>query len=189
MLPTVPFGVQTTQLDIPFCLNMNPSTQALVLRDLVHALEGQGVRRLVVLERARRERLQADDPRAAADDARAALHGELVLVRRPEAATSTTSGDHAGELETSVMQHVAPDLVLPLAEAGPGRERKPKIAGLRERWAWTPRRWTQVSADTGIGDPKAATPEKGERFFRAVTERIGGFLVDLAAADPDDLYA
>ena len=86
------------------------------------------------------------------------------------------------------MQHIAPELVLPLGDAGAGHERKPKIAGLRERWAWTPRRWTQVSADTGIGDPKAATPEKGERFFRAVTERIGGFLVDLAAADPDDLY-
>src|SRR6185295_14413086 len=30
-------------------------------------------------------------------------------------------GDHAGELETSVMLHVAPELVRPLSEAGPGR--------------------------------------------------------------------
>ena len=39
-------------------------------------------------------------------------------------------GDHAGELETSVMQHLVPDLVLPLGDAGSGRERKPKIAGV-----------------------------------------------------------
>jgi creatinine amidohydrolase len=187
VLPTVPFGVQTTQLDIPFCLNLNPSTQALVLGDLVSALERQGVRRLVVLnghggndfkqmirELHPRTRMllcminwyACVDPKGYFDDL----------------------GDHAGELETAVMQHIAPDLVLPLDEAGDGRERKPKIAGLRERWAWTPRRWTQVSADTGIGDPHAATPEKGERYFKAVTERIAGFLVDLTTADPDDLY-
>ena len=30
--------------------------------------------------------------------------------------------------------------------------------------------------------------EKGARFLRAVTERVADFLVDLAGADPDDLY-
>ena len=30
VLPTVPFGVQTGQLDIPLCLNLNPSTQAAI---------------------------------------------------------------------------------------------------------------------------------------------------------------
>ena len=86
------------------------------------------------------------------------------------------------------MQHVAPALVLPLAEAGPGRERRPTIAGLRERWAWAPRPWTRVTDDTGVGDPAAATPEKGARFFDAVAERVAGFLVELAAADPDAMY-
>src|SRR5213080_1231842 len=43
VLPVVPFGVNTLQLDIPLCLNLNPSTQALVLRDLATALAGQGV--------------------------------------------------------------------------------------------------------------------------------------------------
>src|SRR5438034_285179 len=38
VLPVVPFGVNTGQLDIPLCLNLNPSTQALVLRDLATAL-------------------------------------------------------------------------------------------------------------------------------------------------------
>src|SRR5438067_10274211 len=34
VLPTVPFGVNTTQLDIKLCINMNPSTQAAVLADV-----------------------------------------------------------------------------------------------------------------------------------------------------------
>src|SRR2546425_1713904 len=49
VLPVVPFGVNTLQLDIPLCLNLNPSTQALLLRDLATALAGQGVRKLVIL--------------------------------------------------------------------------------------------------------------------------------------------
>src|SRR2546427_9893003 len=49
VLPVVPFGVNTLQLDIPLCLNLNPSTQALLLRDLATALAGQGGRRLVIL--------------------------------------------------------------------------------------------------------------------------------------------
>jgi len=87
------------------------------------------------------------------------------------------------------MMHVASELVLPLGEAGPGRERKARIAALREGWAWAPRRWTAITDDTGVGDPSASTAVKGEAFFRAVTERIGGFLVELSQADTTDLYA
>ena len=38
------------------------------------------------------------------------------------------------------------------------------------------------------GDPRAASADKGARFAEAVVRRIAGFLVDLAAADPADLY-
>ena len=31
VLPTIPFGVNTTQLDIRLCINVNPSTQAALL--------------------------------------------------------------------------------------------------------------------------------------------------------------
>ncbi|MDO8667257.1 MAG: creatininase family protein, partial [Gemmatimonadales bacterium] len=49
VLPSIPFGVQTGQREIPLCLNMNPSTQAALLRDLAHSLVPHGVRKLVIL--------------------------------------------------------------------------------------------------------------------------------------------
>src|SRR5260370_17547436 len=49
VLPLLPFGVNTGQLDIPLCLNLNPSTQALVLRDVAETLASQGVPKLVIL--------------------------------------------------------------------------------------------------------------------------------------------
>jgi creatinine amidohydrolase len=187
VLPAVPFGVQTMQLDIPFCLNLDPSTQAAILADLVHSLEGQGVRKLVVLNGH-----GGNDFRAIIRELQPRTRVFLCTLDWfrcvDPRAFFTTPGDHAGELETSVMQHLAPELVLPLEEAGPGRERRSRITALREGWAWAPRRWTRVTDDTGIGDPSAATPEKGAAFTRAVIERIAGFLVELAALDPDDAY-
>ena len=97
-------------------------------------------------------------------------------------------GDHAAELETSVMQHVAPDLVLPLSDAGPGAARKFKIPAFRDGWAWAPRNWRQVTDDTGSGNPAASTPEKGKRYVAAVIEKIADFFVEFAKADPTKMY-
>ena len=187
VLPTVPFGVQTTQLDIPLCLNMNPSTQAALLADLVRALEGQGIARLVVFNghggNDFRQMIRELQPRTRVF--LCALNWYKVV---DPSDYFTDQGDHAGELETSVMLHAAPELVLPLGEAGDGRERRPRIAALRDGWAWAPRRWTQVSADTGIGDPRAATADKGGRYAEAVTRRVAQFLLDLASTDVANLY-
>ncbi len=188
VLPTVPFGVNTTQLDIPFTLNMNPSTQLALLGDLVAALEGQGIRKLVLFNGH-----GGNDFKAIIRELHARSRVFVSTLNWWQVADArahfTDLGDHAGELETSVMLHVAPGLVRPLGEAGDGAAKAWRLAALREGWAWAPRQWTKVTADTGIGDPRAATAEKGRAFADAVCERIAGYLCELAAADLDDLYA
>ena len=187
VLPTVPFGVQTTQLDLKLALNVNPSTQLALLADLVAALDGQGIRKLVLLNghggNDFRQMLRELVPRTRVF--LCTVNWWQVVDARPY---FDEPGDHAGELETSVMQHVAPHLVRPLGDAGPGAERRPSVAALRERWAWTPRPWSAISADTGVGDPRAATPEKGARFLDAVCARLADFLVELAAVETARLY-
>jgi creatinine amidohydrolase len=187
VLPTVPFGVQTGQLDIPLCLNVNPSTQLAILGDLASCLAGQGIRKLVVLNghggNDFRQMIRELQPQVGIF--LCTVNWYRIVDQKPY---FTTPDDHGGEMETSVMMHFVQDLVLPLAAAGDGRERKPTIAAMREGWAWAPRRWTQVTADTGVGDPRAASPAKGAAYFAAVTDRIGQFLIDLANADTDDLY-
>jgi len=187
VLPTIPFGVNTGQLDIKLCINMNPSTQAAVLGDVARSLEAQGIPKLVILNG------------HGGNDFR-----QMIRELQPTCGVFVCTvnwwncvdpkpyfdepGDHAGELETSLMMHLAPNLVLPLDEAGDGKAKKFRVAGLREGWAWAPREWTNVTEDTGVGNPAAATAEKGKRFLDAVTERIGGFLVELATADVGKMY-
>jgi creatinine amidohydrolase len=49
VLPTIPFGVNTGQLDIRLDINMNPSTQMAVLRDIVDVLARQQINKIVVM--------------------------------------------------------------------------------------------------------------------------------------------
>jgi creatinine amidohydrolase len=187
VLPCVPFGVNTGQLDIKLCLNMNPSTQAALLADLVHALEVQGIKKLVIFNghggNDFRQMIRELQPRTSV------FLATMNWYKVGDAkAIFTDHGDHAGELETSVMMHLVPDLVLPLSDAGDGSEKRWRIGALREGWAWAPRRWTQVSADTGTGNPALATAEKGALYAEQVTVRASDFLVELAKADMNDLY-
>jgi len=188
VLPTIPFGVNTGQLEIKFTININPSTQATVLRDIVDSLARQEMRKLVILNS------------HGGNDFRQMLR-EL-QPQYPEMFICTVNwwqivgqkgffdeaDDHAGEMETSVMLKIAPETVRPLAEAGPGRSKGFKLHGLRERWVWAPRLWSKVTEDTGVGNPAKASVEKGEQYLKAVTQKIGGFLIELAAADIHDLY-
>jgi len=179
--------VNTTQLDIKLCLNMNPATQAALLGDLVSALDGQGIRKLVILNghggNDFRQMIRELQPRT-----RVFLctinWWSCVDVQR----FVDESGDHAGEAETAAMLHLAPALVRPLNEAGAGKARAWRLTGIREGWAWAPRRWTQVTSDTGIGNPARATAEKGEAYVSAAVEKIARFLVELAEIDVEKLY-
>ena len=188
VLPTVPFGANAQQLGTRLTIDLGPSTQARVLADVARSLEHHGVGKLVVLNGH-----GGNDFRPMIRELQPSVSVFLCAadwyVAVDPAAHFDAPGDHAGELETSVMLHLEPELVRPLDEAGPGEARTFKIRGLRERWAWAPRDWKRVTDDTGVGDPSRASAEKGARFFRAVTAEVAAFLVELAEADVDDLYA
>ena len=97
-------------------------------------------------------------------------------------------GDHADEIETSVMMHYHPELVR-LEEAGEGRSRQFAIPALREGKVWMPRHWTLVTEDTGIGNPALSTAEKGRRFADACADGFAQFLRDFAKVNSQsDLY-
>jgi len=188
VLPTIPFGVNTGQLDVDLCINMNPSTQYAILNDIVDVLERHGIDKLVILNShggnnfkqiIRELSVEFPDVFVANVDWWK-IGNAKAFFKEP--------GDHAGELETSVMLHLKPNLVLPLDQAGSGSSKNFKIKAFKEGWASSQRQWTKVTADTGVGNPEASTPEKGEAFFNMVTKEIAEFLVELAKTDLDDLY-
>jgi creatinine amidohydrolase len=187
VLPTVPFGVQTAMLDLPMCINMNPSTQLAILHDIVHSLEVQGVSKLVVMNGH-----GGNDFRQMIRELKSERDMFICTLNWYQADDwhkyFVEPGNHAGEMETSAIMHIRPDLVRPLSEAGEGKERLARIKAMKEGWAWTPREWNKITSDTGVGNPKHATAEKGARFIDVTAQNISDFLVDLAGTDLDDLY-
>jgi creatinine amidohydrolase len=188
VLPTVPFGVNTGQLDIPLCLNLNPSTQSAILKDLADVVQRAGISKLLILnghggnqfkQQVRELGYQFPDLLICTLDWYKAADWHQFFAE---------PGDHAGEMETSMMQLIAPQWVLPLSEAGNGQEKKSKLKAIREGWAYAERRWTQVSADTGVGNPAQASAEKAQKYLQAVAKNIADFLVELAAIDPQNMY-
>lgn len=187
VLPTIPFGVQTGQRELPLCINLNPSTQALILRDIATTVAGAGVRKLVLMNGhgGNDFKQMIRELQGVVDLLICQVHWYQAVDPRPFFATP---GDHAGELETSVMMYLSPGLVAPLQSAGLGKARTNKVKAFAEGWAWTPRQWVAVTDDTGVGDPSHATAAKGAEYFAAVTTKLAGFLRELAAVDPAAMY-
>ncbi len=189
VLPTIPLGIQNIgQIELPFCLHTSLSTQRMILHDILKALYNQGIKKFVLLNGH-----GGNDFKQLIRD----LQPEF-----PEMFISSVSwfklfdnedyfeegGDHANEMETSIIMHYFPHLAHPLEEAGSGKEKTFKLKSLKDKTAWAPRRWDKVSEDTGIGNPKKSAPEKGARFLNDVTDKIAGYFVELASCDLDDLY-
>jgi creatinine amidohydrolase len=187
VLPTLPFGSNAMQLGLGPTIEMRPSTQLHVLRDVVRSLEAVHIPKLVLVNGhggnafkpiVREIQAETDVFLCALDWWRAA----------PAADHFKDPGDHAGALETAAMLHLRPDLVRPLETAGDGAARPWRVSALAEGWAWAPRDWRRVTADTGVGDPREATPEAGAAFVDACAAQIADFFVELAATPSEDLY-
>ena len=188
VLPNIPFGVNTGQLDIKLNINIYPSTQLTLLSDIVENLNRHSIRKLVILNGH-----GGNDFKPLVRELGAKYSDMFICLCnwfqwQGKEAFFEHSGDHANEMETSLLLYLTPDLVRPLEEAGEGNEKKNRIEAIRQGWCWAERRWTQVTADTGIGNPKLATREKGESFFKAITEETARLFVDLARCDTNDLF-
>ncbi len=189
VLPTIPLGSQNVgQVDMPFCLHTPPSTQTIILKDIVSALNRQGIYKLVIMNghggndfKPIVRELQPLFPK---------MFLSLVEWFRilDTAGYFEEDGDHANEMETSIIMHYFPHLVRPLEEAGEGKAKQYKLQTLRNKTAWAPRQWDKVSEDTGVGNPKKSSAQKGERFLNDVCQRIADYFVELAACDIYDLY-
>jgi creatinine amidohydrolase len=190
LLPTIPYGVNTNHLRVPGALacSVTPSTLLHLITDLTDALVRQGVRKIVLLNghggnelkplmRELHHRSSAflclcDWFRTAAD-----LYPKIF--EHP--------GEHADEVETSLGLAFFPDLVQPeLADAGTARPSR--FEAINRGWISITRPWHLVTTNTGLGDPSAATAEKGRRLMEVLVERLGSFLVELAGTPLDEQF-
>ena len=187
VLPTIPFGNDEQQLDQECTISFTTGTAMAILSDVVRSLKKQGIERLVLVNAHGGNQFQP-----LVRDLQSQFEMLIVVANfyqmAPEACDSIFDdpGDHAGELESSLMLYLFPDLV-DLSQAGSGERVPFAIEGLKQPGVWTPRPWSRSHPDTGSGDPSAATAKKGEQYFQAVTSALAALFVDLAHAKKGQL--
>lgn len=181
VLPGIPLGSQNPgQVELPFCIHTSQSTQFAVLRDIVKSLKREGINKLVIMSghggnifKAMIRDLMIEDPNFYI------CHNEWFNIVKRDNYFEEKEDDHAGELETSVMLYYYPEAV-DMGLAGDGHFKKFAIEGLNNKTAWLPRDWSKITNDTGVGNPKKATAQKGENYLKRVIPKIVEFIVDFA---------
>jgi creatinine amidohydrolase len=193
LLPTIPYGTETNQQKFPLAMNVNPSTLALVIRDLLGSLVTSGLRKVLLLNGH-----GGNDLKPVLRELFDKTPAQLFLCNWYQVAADryreifVDAGDHAGEMETAMMLAYRPQLVNRNADgtlaADDGVTAATKFEAVNRGWVSITRPWHLLTTNTGVGNPHPATAEKAERMMEIVVERLAGFLVELSTARIDDRF-
>jgi creatinine amidohydrolase len=184
LLPTIPYGTDT------MAMNLNPSTRARVIADLVESLEKSGIYKLLLLNSHGGNDLK---PVLRELYGKTKVHLFLCnwyqMVADEYATIFERRDDHAGEMETSFALAYFPQLVR-RTDAGQlaadeGSTASSRFEAVRRGWVSITRPWHLLTTNTGAGNPHAATAEKGERLMQLIVSRLSEFLVELSQSELD----
>ena len=185
LLPTIPFGCEQNMMAFPMTISVDQEQLNGIMEAVAWSLERHGVMKLVVVNGHGGNNFQG---------------GVRTLMRKSKvfccvvnwyqmmadfgAATFEYKGEHADEMETSLVQAIRPDLVN-MQDADDGSVRESRFEAGRRGWVWYPRPFERLTTASGVGYPKKASAEKGRRYLKEVEQRLGGFLQELDAAKMD----
>lgn len=193
LLPTIPYGTQTNQERFPLAINLNPSTLALIIRDVVESLERHGILKILLLNSH-----GGNDFKWVLRELYGKVKAHLFLCnwyaifqdvyheifQHPD--------DHAGEMETSFALAYFPELVGRHPDGSLGADPTPpaktRFEAINRGWVTITRPWHLLTKSSGVSNPLAAAPEKAHRMMAIVVERLSQFLVELSAAPLDEQF-
>jgi len=199
LLPSIPFGTQTNQREFPLALNVNPSTMNRLLTDLIESLAHCNIRKILLLnghggnelKGFLRESYGKIDAKIFACDWYRCIGDKYKEIFEE-------LDDHAGEMETSLMLALAPELVAQDAKvaqdtrgrllADAGATRPTRFEAVNRGWVSVARPWHLLTTNTGAGNPHKATAAKGQQAIEVAVGRLAQFLVELATTPLDETF-
>jgi creatinine amidohydrolase len=190
-LPPLHYGKSNEHLGFPGTLSLSAATFMAVVRDLGASLSGAKFQRLVVYNthggNSALVDVMARDLRAEFGLRTFALHGSGGTSFEGLAAQEKAYGFHAGEVETALLLASMPEVVdcsaytvNYIADVGRPELLWPENAPATFAWL------TRDLAPSGVmGDPRAATADKGTRWLEQASTRLATVL-EAMAAYPDN---
>lgn len=167
--PPLHYGVCTSTGQHPGTIGVTPSTLRAMTRDLVRDSFEKGLRNFLLIS-GHGGGLHVGAMKEAGEELTQELDGVRiaacsiydVLGLEAFSIADTENDSHAGEMETSLVLHLAPGLVKGRSPEEYPELPKPVIARDKTRY-WKNAVW---------GDPGKATEDKGRRFFEAMAAKV-----------------
>jgi creatinine amidohydrolase len=190
LLPTVPFGCDQNMMTFPMTISVDQSQLDGIVESVAKSLEKHGVSKLVVVNGHGGNQFS---PGIRTLYGRSSVFVCLISWYQAAAADGgraifeNNDGDHADEMETSMMLALTPELVN-MQDADAGATRPSRFEGGRKGWVWYPRPWEKLTTNTGAGNPHKGTAEKGNKFLKLAEERMGDFFAQLAKEPRDKFF-
>jgi creatinine amidohydrolase len=154
--PTIPVGVSPEHMCFPGTLTLSKDTFKDVVKEIVESLRRHGFDEIILINGHGGNNIAL---------------GELnVEVRVVNITDKIKPYDHAGDVETSLMMHLHPELV----KEDKIREQEFKWPGKKE-WADT----KEYSESGVLGHPHRATKDKGRLYLKRLVEATLGELKDV----------
>jgi creatinine amidohydrolase len=193
LLPTIPYGTETNMREFPLAMNLNPSTLYLVIKDLVASLEKSGVRKLLILNSH-----GGNDVKPMLRELYGTTGVQIFLcnwyqiIGDQYGPIFENRDDHAGEVETSLIQAYFPHLIATNPDgsltADQGSTSTSRFDAINEGWVSITRPWHLLTTNAGSGNPHAASADKGRQLMEVLVERLGSFLVELSSSEIDEQF-
>lgn len=169
MAPPIQYGVCTSTGPHPGTIGISASSLRLLASDIVKSGYAQGFRNIILVS-GHGGSIHVSALKEVAEELVARLEGLKMaafsiyeVIGREAAEIAETKGDsHAGELETSLVLHLAPRLVKGRSKEEYPDFPRPLVVKDKLKY-WPGAVW---------GDPGKATAEKGERLFNAMVEKL-----------------
>ncbi len=185
LLPAIPYGTETNQMRFPMAMNLNPSTIAQVITDVVDSLSTHGVRKLLLLNGH-----GGNDLKWILRELHTKTDVHLFLCHWYKFASDKTAsifedaGDHAGEMETSMGLAHFPHLVK-METADAGTMARTRFEAVNRGWIEITRPWHLLTTNSGAGNPGPATAEKGKALTEVVVQGLANALTEIAKSPLD----
>lgn len=188
LLPTIPFGVNSNLFGFPLTIHVDPSTHLKLITDIATSLENHNILKMIIFNGHGGNNFY---PIARELYGKTKVFISVVDWWRVggdmDGQIFENNLDHADEMETSVLMELCPELVH-LEDADDGAVKPSRLEAINKGWAKIPRPWHLLTKNSGSGDPRKASREKGKKFLDVIIERLSRYIYQLSEAKMDETF-